>query len=286
MSGGIVFKNSGPLGWLGKCQDRTSLSSCEAEIRAPIATTKKVVNLSNLSLSFTESGFWITDINQPTILYNNNDNCVRWCHNMTSKAARHIELCKNSVCEWVQDKKIAVWHVAGKINPANIFTKEMHDGTHFCCLHDSFMSRLLDFLNTTLLESHHARQRSQHSVAPSTAWVTLASGASSYLSALQLTPSVGVLHQCLICAVPADSFFGAFMVLSLLFSSDSTWCLLLCCLWSCLAFPLLVLALRLFSRVHLLRNPLGFAFFFQRCSFLMHGWGVSGLFVVLERRLS
>jgi hypothetical protein len=34
MNGGIVFKNGGPLGWLGKRQDRTSLSSCKAEIHA------------------------------------------------------------------------------------------------------------------------------------------------------------------------------------------------------------------------------------------------------------
>jgi hypothetical protein len=32
MSGGIVFKNGGPLGWLSERQDRTSLSSCEVEI--------------------------------------------------------------------------------------------------------------------------------------------------------------------------------------------------------------------------------------------------------------
>ncbi len=32
MTGGIVFKNGGPIGWLGKRQERTSLSSCEAEI--------------------------------------------------------------------------------------------------------------------------------------------------------------------------------------------------------------------------------------------------------------
>jgi len=32
MNGGIVFKNGGPLGWLGERQERTSLSSCKAEI--------------------------------------------------------------------------------------------------------------------------------------------------------------------------------------------------------------------------------------------------------------
>ncbi len=95
---------------------------------------------------------------------------------MTSTAACHIdiELHENSVREWVQDKTIAVKHFAGKNNPADIFTKEMHGGTHFCCLRDSFMSRLLDFLNTLLLESHTTHQRSQYSAALSAAWVTLA----------------------------------------------------------------------------------------------------------------
>jgi hypothetical protein len=93
MSGSIVFKNGGPLGWLGERQDRTSLSSCEAEICTTSATTKKVVDLRNLSLSlsFQESGFQISDINQPTLIYNDNDTCVRWCHNMASKAVSHIE---------------------------------------------------------------------------------------------------------------------------------------------------------------------------------------------------
>ncbi len=33
MSGGIVFKNGGPIGWARKPQARTSLSSCKAKIR-------------------------------------------------------------------------------------------------------------------------------------------------------------------------------------------------------------------------------------------------------------
>jgi hypothetical protein len=48
MSGGIVFKNGGPLGWLSKRQDRISLNSCEAEICATSATSKKVVDLRNI----------------------------------------------------------------------------------------------------------------------------------------------------------------------------------------------------------------------------------------------
>jgi hypothetical protein len=103
---------------------------------------------------------------------------------MTSKAARHIELRENSVCKWVQDKTLSVKHVAGKTNPTNIFTKEMRDGAHFRRLQDSFMSWLSDFVSDSLLESHHVCQRSSNLVAHSAAWVSLASGASSYFSAL------------------------------------------------------------------------------------------------------
>jgi hypothetical protein len=51
MSGGIVFCNSGPLGWLGERQNCTLLSSCEAEIRATSATSKKVVDFCHLCCS-------------------------------------------------------------------------------------------------------------------------------------------------------------------------------------------------------------------------------------------
>jgi hypothetical protein len=99
ISGSIIFKNGGPLGWLSERQERTSLSSCKAKIRATSATSKKVVDLRNLSLSLTELGYPIADIAQPTLIYNDNDACVRWSYNMTSKAARHIELRENSVRE-------------------------------------------------------------------------------------------------------------------------------------------------------------------------------------------
>ncbi len=140
MSGGIVFWNGRPLGWLSECQERTSLSSCKAEIRATNATLKKVVDFRHLCTSMCEAGHSLPDATQPTLLYNDNDACVKWSHNMTSKAARHIELHENLVREWVQDKSLAVKHVSGKINPLDIFTKEMRDGTHFRQLRDLFMS--------------------------------------------------------------------------------------------------------------------------------------------------
>jgi hypothetical protein len=184
MSGGIVFRNGGPLGWLSERQERTSLSSCEAEIRATNATSKKVVAFRHLCTSMCKAGHSLSDATQPTLLYNDNDACVKWSHNMTSKSARHIELRENSVREWVQNKSLAVKHIAGKINPSDIFTKEMRDGTHFRRLRDSFMSRLSDFLQTSLLAVHHARQLLPKSLLPAAARVALTAGVSSYFTAL------------------------------------------------------------------------------------------------------
>ena len=184
MSGGIVFRNGGPLGWLSERQDRTFLSSCEAEIRATNATSKKVVDFRHLCTSLCEAGHSLPDATIPTLLYNDNDACVKWSHNMTSKAARHIELRKNLVREWVQDKSLTVKHVSGKVNPSDIFTKEMCESTHFRHLRDSFMSCLSDFLQDSLLAVHHARQLLPTSLVPAAAWVALSAGVSSYFTAL------------------------------------------------------------------------------------------------------
>ena len=184
MSGGIVFRNGGPVGWLGERQEQTSLSSCEAEIRATNATSKKVVDFRNLCQSMVDSGHNLSDVDSPTLLFNDNDACVRWSYNMTSKAARHIELRENSVREWIQSKLLTVKHVSGKINPSDIFTKEMRDGMHFRRLRDSFMSRLSDFVNASLLAIHHVRQSAPLPMIPAAAHAVLAAGPLSYFSAL------------------------------------------------------------------------------------------------------
>ncbi len=131
MSGGIIFWNGGPVGWLGERQDCMSLSSCEAEIHATNATSKKVVDFHNICQSMVDSGHNLQDIVSPTLLFNDKDPCVEWLYNMTSKVARHIELWENSVREWVQSKLLSIKHISGKLNPSDIFTKEIQDGTHF-----------------------------------------------------------------------------------------------------------------------------------------------------------
>jgi hypothetical protein len=184
MNGSIVFKNRGPVSWLGERQECTSLSSCEAKICATNATLKKVIDFRNLSCSVSDADYTLPDINVPSVLYNDNDAPIKWSYNMTSKSASHIELCQNSVHEWVQDNTLNVKHVSGKLNPADIFTKEMCDGAHFRKLQDSFMSCLSEFLNESILAIHHASQRSSNMVAPAAAQVCTSGNSSGYLSAL------------------------------------------------------------------------------------------------------
>ena len=66
---------------------------------------------------------------------------------MTSMRIRHVSLRDNSVCERVQDGIIEILHVPGKVNPADLFTKEIKDGAHFRQLRDSFMSTLLSVVS-------------------------------------------------------------------------------------------------------------------------------------------
>ena len=96
----------------------------------------------------------MNDLNEATEVFNDNESCVAWAHNMTSKRIRHMSLKDNSVREWVLDGVLDVLHVPGKLNPVDIFTKEMEDGAHFRRLRDSFMSPLSSFISPLPTSAH------------------------------------------------------------------------------------------------------------------------------------
>ena len=131
MSGGIVFRHGGPVAWTAVRQERTSLSSCEAEIRATNEVSKLLMGIRHLADAVRTGGHDIVDTAAASLLYNDNESCVKWSHNMTTKQIRHMEMRENAVREWVQDSSLKVVHVPGRINPADIFMKEMRDGAHF-----------------------------------------------------------------------------------------------------------------------------------------------------------
>ena len=92
MSSAILFRSGGPLTWKVDPQDRTVLSWCEAEIRATNMGSRLTVNICNMISHLADCGFPINDTSSATPVNNDNDACIKWCHNLTSKGNRHIEL--------------------------------------------------------------------------------------------------------------------------------------------------------------------------------------------------
>jgi hypothetical protein len=148
--------------------------------------------MRHLAESVRSSGFDISDTLTPSPLYNDNAACIQWSHNMTTKKIRHMELRENSVREWVADKTLNILHVSGGVNSANIFTKEMRDGAHFRRLRDSFMCRLSDFIQQSILVINHQSQSTSHMTprqgAPSAALSKAVVAQNSYFAALCSIP--------------------------------------------------------------------------------------------------
>jgi hypothetical protein len=85
MSGGIIFCQGGPIAWVAVQQECTSLSSCKAEICAMNEVSKLLMSICNLAASIWDSGHDILDTISASPLYNDNESCVKWSHNMTTK---------------------------------------------------------------------------------------------------------------------------------------------------------------------------------------------------------
>jgi hypothetical protein len=131
MSGVIIFCLGGPITWKTDCQDPTSLSLCEAKICATNMGSHLTINIQNMIIHLASLSYPINNATMVTPLYNNNEACIKWCHNLTTKGNRHIEHCKNVTRKWVAAGSITVTHVSRKCNPSDIFTKEMRNGAHF-----------------------------------------------------------------------------------------------------------------------------------------------------------
>jgi hypothetical protein len=76
-----------------------------------------------------------------TIIYNDNKACVDWSKCSTTKGLRHFRCKKISLgkTENIQNQLVKILHIDGKLNLADIFTKEMKDTSHFVELRDIIM---------------------------------------------------------------------------------------------------------------------------------------------------
>ena len=125
---GFLLWLSGPIHWVSKRQTITARSSAEAEIYAVDECTKYLLYLKQII-----EGLDLQEELMPsfTKIYNDNNAAVCWSKNSTTKGLRHVQIRENAVRESVLSQFIKVLHIAGKINLADMFTKEDKDAKHF-----------------------------------------------------------------------------------------------------------------------------------------------------------
>jgi hypothetical protein len=126
----------GPIHWMSKCQHVTAGISAEAEIYATNECVKFLLELSQI-LEF----LGVRDLFMPpnTIVFNDNAACVNWSKRTTTKGLRHIQMRENMVREQVENNFVSIKHIGGKVNIADLYTKEMRDTTHFVQLRNLIM---------------------------------------------------------------------------------------------------------------------------------------------------
>ena len=144
MSGFITWFH-GPLMWSSKRQTFTARSSAEAEIYATDECTKNILHLLHII-----DDLHLTDdfIHGPIQIWNDNNACVCWSKNTTTKGLRHVQIRENAVRESVAMGLIAINHIEGKKNPSDIFTKEDKDTEHFIKVRNSIMSGSTEMVDT------------------------------------------------------------------------------------------------------------------------------------------
>ena len=132
LSGFLVWLG-GPIHWSSKRQTITARSSAEAEIYA----TDECVKFLQY-ISFLLDGMHLKNefMPEPNNVYNDNSASIHWAHNMTTKGLRHLQIRENAIRESVQNGFVNIKHIDGKINLADLFTKEDKDGEHFIALRD------------------------------------------------------------------------------------------------------------------------------------------------------
>ena len=126
LSGYIIFLANGPITWSSKRQKITARSSAEAEIYATDECTKCIQILQHL-----RKDLQLPHHNTPIPIYNDNQACVLWSRNSTTKGLRHIQIKENATRECIQNNTITISHIEGKVNPSDLFTKEDKDPQHF-----------------------------------------------------------------------------------------------------------------------------------------------------------
>jgi hypothetical protein len=87
-----------PKGEVKFHKDCTSLSLCKAKICDTNMGSCPTINNWKMILHLASLGYPVTDATTATLVDNDNDACVKWCHNLTTKGNLHIKHPKIATC--------------------------------------------------------------------------------------------------------------------------------------------------------------------------------------------
>jgi hypothetical protein len=121
---------------MSKRQPITAGSSAEAEIYATNGCVKFLLELAQVYEFFEVKDIFMPGTNN---VYNDNQACINWSNKCITKGLRHIQMKENLVHKNIASNFVSVRNVDGKVNLADIFTKEMKDTCHFVELRDLMM---------------------------------------------------------------------------------------------------------------------------------------------------
>ena len=134
--GNISIRMGGPLDWSTIREKRPSRSTCEAEIKSVDEGCKKVETIHNLHSDLSILLSSPSPIFKPTHLLNDNQGSVDWSHGHGTKKMKHINIHEMCVRAAREQGDIAMSHIPGILNPADLMTKEHQDVRHFTALRD------------------------------------------------------------------------------------------------------------------------------------------------------
>ena len=133
LSGWLVLHSGSTIAWGCARHKDTAQSSCQAEVHSINETTKLILEFR---LLFRNINFPLTT---PSPMKNDNQGAVLWAKGTTTKKMRWVDLRENLIRENIQCKNISVIHIPGKLNLADLFTKEFRDVNLFLSLRNLFM---------------------------------------------------------------------------------------------------------------------------------------------------
>jgi hypothetical protein len=91
ISGYVISQTGEPISWKSIQQNRTALSSCEAEIIATYDCVTELEHILNRARYL-----HIPDAAHPITVYNDNQACVDWSTSVTNKCTKHLNLRENA----------------------------------------------------------------------------------------------------------------------------------------------------------------------------------------------